>query len=92
MKESGYIIIDGKEVGCTMQCPHCNTHFPYQKGSGRIRGYCMRCNKMTCGSEPCMTCIPFEAKLDFIDGGNGYRSTKWDSLILDFSTKHKTLI
>jgi hypothetical protein len=91
-KASGYILIDGNVAGCTMQCPHCNTHFLYRKGSGTLRGWCMRCNKISCGKEPCMTCIPFEAKLDFVDGGNGFKSSKWDHLILDFTKKYNTPI
>jgi hypothetical protein len=33
----------------TVQCGHCGAHWVYVKGSGRVRGFCTLCSKMTCG-------------------------------------------
>src|SRR5439155_17881646 len=68
---SGYIIVDGVEVARTKQCCHCGQHFISKKGSGVIRGRCAACGgKITCGAPKCDVHIPFEAKLDILDGGN----------------------
>lgn len=68
-KASGYIIIDGKETAETRQCPHCNGHFISVKGSGKIRGFCTLCGKVTCGNFKCGRCIPFEKKLEEYEKG-----------------------
>jgi hypothetical protein len=57
-----------KEVD-TLQCPHCNAHFVYQKGSGVKRHYCTRCMSMTCGAQGCIECTPFEKQLEEIEKG-----------------------
>ena len=67
-KPSGYVILDGQEVGHTKQCIHCNKHFLSVKGSGTIRGYFMTCLQFTCGSPACDTCIPYEAKMEVVEG------------------------
>lgn len=64
-KPSGYFIIEGKEVGHTLQCCHCGKHFLSVKGSGKIRSFCTRCNKIACGDIPCRVCIPAERKLEY---------------------------
>ena len=48
----------------TFTCPHCNGVCVIHPGSGTQRGYCFRCNLPTCGREHCMTCIPFERKME----------------------------
>lgn len=53
----------------TKQCVHCGEHFPYQKGSGRLRGFCMRCMDMTCGSHRCMECFPIEERMALYEKG-----------------------
>lgn len=91
-KPSGYILFDDKEVAHTLQCAHCNNHFVSIKGSGIKRGYCYKCKSVLCGAEPCMErCVPFEAKLDFVDGGNGLKSSKWDNEIGQLMGKYKGL-
>ena len=48
----------------TVQCCHCGMHWMIEPGSGRKRGFCMKCMQVTCGEENCMECIPTELKLD----------------------------
>ena len=53
----------------TKQCVHCGEHFPYQKGSGRTRGFCTRCQGMTCGVHRCDECFPIEERMDLYELG-----------------------
>lgn len=67
-KSAGYISIvepDKRPLEFdTLQCVHCGGHWRVQPGSGRKRGYCMRCNGVTCGQEECETkCEPEEVKI-----------------------------
>ena len=48
----------------TFTCPHCNGVCVIRPGSGTQRGYCFRCNLPTCGREHCISCIPFERKME----------------------------
>src|SRR5437764_286195 len=91
-KPSGHILIDGQEVAQTKQCCHCNVHFVSIKGSGKIRGYCTLCKSITCGAPACDPHVPFEAKLDFIDGGAGLKSNKWDQEIIGIFDKYGNLL
>ncbi len=68
-KPSGAFIVEGKEVAHTLQCCHCGCHYISIKGSGKIRGFCIRCMKVTCGSKLCDICIPQEEQLNKMDGG-----------------------
>lgn len=68
-KEAGIIIIDGQQVASTKQCPHCGGHFIMKKGSGKIRGFCMKCHEVTCGALGCCKCVPFEKKLELVEAG-----------------------
>lgn len=67
-KAGGFIIIDGQEVASTLQCAHCGVHWIAIKGSGKVRGYCYSCRKVTCGAEKCHVCIPYEALIEFEEG------------------------
>lgn len=89
---SGSIIIDGQEVAHTKQCCHCGGHFVSVKGSGKIRGYCTLCTKITCGAPACDTHVPFEAKLDYVDKGAGLKSSKWDGEIIRLLDKYGNLL
>ena len=73
-KSNGSFIVDGIEVAHTLQCCHCGKHFVSFKGSGMIRGFCMKCMKTTCGSIKCDNCLPFERRLDLYEKGliNGF--------------------
>lgn len=68
-KPSGFILMDDKEVACTLQCPHCQAHFVSIKGSGKRRAYCMKCSGVTCGKPECDTCYPFEKKIEDYEKG-----------------------
>lgn len=58
----GLVIVNGKEVATTLQCPHCSAHFISRTGSGHRRSFCMRCMAVTCGAHACVTgCAPWAA-------------------------------
>ncbi|MDE2026113.1 MAG: hypothetical protein KGJ07_06470 [Patescibacteria group bacterium] len=61
--ESGAIIIDGHHAQSTTQCVHCGAHFILEKK----KRWCTYCNGSVCLRENCITCIPYEAKLDFLE-------------------------
>lgn len=50
-----------------LKCVHCGGSFPCQPGSGKIRGFCTRCNGPVCGPG-CAECVPEEAMLEIIEG------------------------
>lgn len=62
-KPHGFVIVDGKEVACTLQCPHCGAHFVSRKGSGHRRTFCLKCQAVTCGKVDCDPCKPFVEEL-----------------------------
>lgn len=55
-------------VVATMMCCHCGRHIPYRPGSGVVRGWCQRCNGMTCGPQ-CEACRPTEQLLENLEKG-----------------------
>lgn len=63
-KVTGLVFTDDRETGETRQCVHCGRHWIMVKGSGRIRGYCMNCGGITCGSKECCRCEPWEKKME----------------------------
>lgn len=79
MREDGVVIVGGKEIASTRQCVHCGGHFTMVKGSGRTRGWCLRCQGVTCGHADCDPCIPFEARLDHAEG----KRSSYTETILD---------
>lgn len=66
-KPSGVFIMDGQEIGHTIQCPHHGGHFLSVRGSGTRRAWCTRCNQMTCGHPSCDYCIPTEDRLTIVE-------------------------
>lgn len=63
----GYMIITdpaGVFEADTLQCVHCNCHYVVRPGSGKRRGWCTLCAGTTCGAAPCISCTPFEKRLD----------------------------
>lgn len=59
----GYIRVDNPEgpplERDTMQCVHCEKHWIVEPGSGKHRGWCLKCNGPVCGAHFCMTtCRP----------------------------------
>ena len=60
------IITDGsgRTNGSTLKCCHCGGHFEVVRGSGRKRGFCMKCMDVTCMEPACVTqCVPEEKYL-----------------------------
>lgn len=68
-RSHGAFIVDGKEVGCTLQCPHCGAHFLSVRGSGKRRTFCMHCMAVTCGDPRCDPCKPLEKLLEEFERG-----------------------
>lgn len=72
MKEAGnyqYIDGDGKShYGFTQQCVHCDKHYEYSPGSGKIRGWCYKCDGPVCGPD-CAECFPYEKRMDLYEAG-----------------------
>lgn len=70
MKESGNIIvmdIEGHVAECgTAMCVHCGCHFPIRPGSGKVRGYCMKCAGPICGAK-CVECVPYELQIERLE-------------------------
>lgn len=71
---SGILIstpIDGGPVVVTdtVSCCHCGRVWLWRPGSGRRRGYCMRCHGITCGSALCDACAPQEQQLENAESG-----------------------
>ena len=56
----------------TLQCAHCGLHWIHEPGSGRVRGFCMRCMGPTCGAQACDACDPVEKKLDRAERGGPF--------------------
>lgn len=52
----------------THQCVHCGGHFVMVRGSGKLRGYCSRCDGLVCGPG-CADCVPVEVLLENIEKG-----------------------
>jgi hypothetical protein len=74
MKQAGEITICDPgsdkpilEAG-TLQCVHCGAHWQIRPGSGKIRGFCSRCNGPVCGPK-CAECVPAELQLDNMEKG-----------------------
>jgi hypothetical protein len=63
----GSIQNNGVEVAQTHQCPHCSGHFQTQRGSGKARGFCMNCGRLTCDKPGCVQCVPFLKRLEAIE-------------------------
>ncbi len=74
MRESGRIILadpgGDKPIleAATLQCAHCGKHWIVVPGSGRVRGFCMRCNGPICGPK-CAECLPAEKQIENIEAG-----------------------
>ncbi len=48
----------------TLQCVHCGGHWSLEPGSGKQRGWCLKCNGPHCGRQNCWECLPFMKKLE----------------------------
>jgi hypothetical protein len=50
-----------------LQCVHCGYQWQIRPGSGKLRGFCFRCNGPVCGQR-CENCVPIEAQLEIMEG------------------------
>lgn len=70
-RPSGHIFVsshDGPNLSLdTIRCVHCGTHWVHQPGSGKVRGFCQKCNGFFCGPN-CIECVPLEARLEIMEG------------------------
>ena len=67
MPRRGYLLItsdQGRVERDTFQCRHCNRAVVVEPGSGKRRGWCLKCAGPTCGSRGCETCVPFLKRLE----------------------------
>jgi hypothetical protein len=62
LKPAGGLLEDGRQVADLLQCCHCQYTWRLQPGSGRLRGFCYRCMRVTCGKPECMVCRPADAE------------------------------
>ena len=67
------ILVDpehGSEVHTDfLQCVHCQGVWPVRPGSGKVRGFCLKCNGPICGPQ-CHDCIgPWEKRLEMFEAG-----------------------
>ena len=53
----------------TVQCCHCGKHWVYRPGSGKRRGWCTKCGRVTCGDAMCDPCVPIEVRLENREAG-----------------------
>lgn len=71
-RPAGYMIGTHPEMATeeydTEQCPHCQAHWQVRPGSGIIRGFCLNCNRRTCGQAVCDPCVPAEKMLLQMEG------------------------
>ena len=49
-------------------CCHCQTLCVVIPGSGRTRGWCLKCGQPTCGETACGLCVPLEVRLEAEEG------------------------
>lgn len=72
LRPNGYGIMTGPNgiiEADTLQCVHCACHWQVKPGSGKIRGFCMRCNGPICGPKCSKKCVPAEQQLENIETG-----------------------
>lgn len=63
----GYIEVVGERSTVKYDsylCCHCQKICTVVPGSGKKRGFCMKCMKPTCGGPNCHRCVPFEKRLE----------------------------
>jgi len=60
----------------TVSCCHCGRVWLWVKGSGRVRGWCMRCNGVTCGNQACDECVPMLQMIQNLENGMSYEEAR----------------
>lgn len=79
MKQSGVILISNPDSGQQLQelptvaCVHCGFNWVPQPGSGKVRGWCTRCNGPVCGPG-CAECVPKEQQMLNMEMGRAPRT------------------
>lgn len=65
--------IDGGKVvqSDTVQCVHCQAVWQWKPGSGKTRGFCLKCNGFFCGPQ-CEACVPIEQVIENLEAGMPY--------------------
>lgn len=53
----------------TVQCVHCQRHRVYEKGAGKLWGYCLLCGGPHCATTACSRCVPAEAWMENVEAG-----------------------
>lgn len=66
---SGHIMLDGQVVADTVKCVHCGHNWIPIKGSGKERGWCLKCNGPVCGDHDCFEHKDFRQKVDEYEKG-----------------------
>lgn len=75
MREHGYFVTTSDETGRvldeggTLQCPHCGGHFPVGRRTGKVRGWCHPCGRVTCGPDCSGKCVPQDVMLTNMERG-----------------------
>lgn len=61
--------VDGKLLfeSEVKQCVHCQYTWRHVPGSGRLFGFCMKCNAWTCGKVKCDTCYHKEKYIEDLE-------------------------
>ncbi len=72
-RPSGLFLITDTETGKvtereSLSCVHCQYTWMVEPGSGHERGFCFRCDGVTCGNRPCDTCEPVELWAERMEG------------------------
>jgi hypothetical protein len=57
---AGALLEEGRQVADILQCCHCRYTWRVQPGSGRLRGFCYRHMRVTCGQPHCQACTDAE--------------------------------
>lgn len=74
-KPNGYFVTQDQNgnlvEGETRQCVHCQFIWQYEPGSGHTRGFCLKCNGLTCARPECLKI-----------GCNGSYEKEWELLAL----------
>jgi len=56
------------DAGQTLTCTHCGRIWQVKPGSGRERGWCLRCGGPTCGAKECTErCVPYERQMELME-------------------------
>lgn len=70
---NGMIIMTDRVTGVetklyTAQCVHCGMFWQVLPGSGKTRGFCLKCPGLTCGARQCqINCVNVEKMLERIE-------------------------